>query len=463
MTLRISLDTSAPRCEEIPLTDDTPLAPDPRKWRTIAPRRRSRPVPPRRSRLLAVLTTVGLLLSGFAAADGETGSPPAANWVGTWASVPTATPAVSTPALNNETIRQVIHTSVAGSEVRLRLTNEFGSQALRIGEVHVARRAGATGTNIVPATDRAVTFSGTRSPIIPAGAPLLSDPVRLAVPARTDLVVSIYVPDPTPVTTLHAFANTGNVVAAGNVTDDTTVTGRTVGQWYFLSTVSVRADRGSAAVIALGDSITNGSAAEADTNHRWPDLLANRLRDTGMLNLGVAGNRLLHDPNPPPGSNAETFAKFFGEAALRRFDRDVAAQPGARYVIVLLGVNDLGHPGTVAPPSETVTAEEIIAAHRQLITRAHAEGLQIFGATILPFKDDTLGFYNEVNEAKRQTINHWIRTSGDYDGVIDFDRAMQDPADPLRLNPIYDSGDHLHPNGAGMAAMAAAVPLRLFR
>jgi lysophospholipase L1-like esterase len=409
-----------------------------------------------------VLTSAAFVLSGFASADGETGAPPPANWVGTWADVPTATPAISTPALNNETIRQVIHTSVAGDEVRLRLTNEFGSQALRIGEVHVARRAGATGTNIDPATDRAVTFGGMRSPTIPAGAPLISDPVRLRAPARSDLVVSIYVPDPTQVTTLHAFANSGNVVAAGNVTDDTAVTGRTVGQWYFLSEVSVRADRGVGAVIALGDSITNGSTAEADTNRRWPDVLANRLRDTGVLNLGVAGNRLLHDPNPPAGSAAESFAVFFGQSALRRFDRDVAAQPGARYVIVLLGVNDLGHPGTVAPPSETVTAEEIIAAHSQLITRAHAEGLTIYGATILPFKDDTLGFYSPENEAKRQAVNQWIRGSGAYDGVIDFDKATRDPADPLRLNPAYDSGDHLHPNEAGAAAMAAAVPLRLF-
>jgi lysophospholipase L1-like esterase len=182
-----------------------------------------------------------------------------------------------------------------------------------------------------------------------------------------------------------------------------------------------------------------------------------------MLNLGVAGNRLLHDPNPPQGSNAENFALFFGQSALRRFDRDVAAQPGARYVIVLLGVNDLGHPGTVAPPAETVTAEEIINAHRQLITRAHAEGLTIYGATILPFKDDTLGFYTPENEAKRQAVNRWIRTSGEYDAVIDFDKATRDPADPLRLRPEYDSGDHLHPNPAGMAAMAAAIPLHLFR
>jgi lysophospholipase L1-like esterase len=417
----------------------------------------------RGTRVLAVLTGAAILLSGVAAADGETGAPPRANWVGTWASVPTATPATATPALRDETIRQVVHTSVAGSELRLRLTNEFGDQPLRIGEVRVARRAGATGTDIVPATDRAVTFSGVRSPTVPAGAPLLSDPVRLAVPARTDLVVSIYVPGPTRVTTLHAFANTDNVVAAGNVADDAAVSGRAVGQWYFLSAVSVRADRGSGAVVAFGDSITNGSAAEADTDQRWPDLLARRLRDTGMLNLGVAGNRLLHDPNPPAGSDAENFAMFFGDAALSRFDRDVLAQPGARHVIVLLGVNDLGQPGTVAPESEAVTAAEVIAAHRQLITRAHTEGLRIFGGTILPFKGDTLGFHSPENEAKRQAVNRWIRASGEYDGVIDFDRAVRDPADPLRLDPRYDSGDHLHPNSAGMAAMAAAVPLHLFR
>jgi lysophospholipase L1-like esterase len=171
---------------------------------------------------------------------------------------------------------------------------------------------------------------------------------------------------------------------------------------------------------------------------------------------------VLHDPNPPAGSDAVSFANYFGHSGLRRFDRDVLAQPGARYVIVLLGVNDLGHPGTVAPPSEVVTADDLIYGHRQFIARAHEAGLVAIGGTILPFKDDTLGFYTPENERKRQELNRWIR-SGEYDGVIDFDRAMGDPADPLRLNPAYDSGDHLHPNDAGMAAMAAAVPLRLLR
>jgi lysophospholipase L1-like esterase len=268
------------------------------------------------------------------------------------------------------------------------------------------------------------------------------------------------------VTTLAAFSFQDNVIAAGDVTSARTVTATaTVQQDLFLSGVAVR--KRGASVVTLGDSITNGANTVANLNHRWPDLFAARLRqahlDLGVANLGVSGNRLLHDPNPPAGSDAETFANFFGVSALRRFDRDVLAQPGRRFLVVLLGVNDLGHPGTVAPLDEVVTADDLIAGHRQLIARAHQGGVAAFGGTILPFKDDTLGFYSPANERKRQQLNHWIRTGGEYDGVIDFDRAMGDPADPIRLNPALDSGDHLHPNDAGMAVMASAVSLKLFR
>ncbi|MFE4211663.1 SGNH/GDSL hydrolase family protein [Streptomyces sp. NPDC056844] len=183
----------------------------------------------------------------------------------------------------------------------------------------------------------------------------------------------------------------------------------------------------------------------------------------GVLNEGVSGNRLLHDPNPPAGSDAEGFAAYFGQSALRRFDRDVASQPGARHLIVLLGLNELGHPGTVAPVSERVTAADLIEAHRQLIVRAHDRGLKAYGGTVLTFKGDTLGFYTPENEAARQALNHWIRTGGEYDAVIDFDRALRDPSDPQRLLARYDSGDHLHPDDAGAEAMARAVPLRLLR
>ncbi len=220
-------------------------------------------------------------------------------------------------------------------------------------------------------------------------------------------------------------------------------------------------------MVALGDSITNGFETTVGANRRWPDRLAERLSargpsELGVLNLGVAGNRLLHDPNPPAGSRAEGYAAFFGQSALRRFDRDVLAQPGVEHVVVLLGVNDLGHPGTSAPLSETVPAEDIIAAHRQLIARAHLAGLRIYGGTITPFGGDTLGFYNATTAAARQVVNRWIRTSAEYDAVVDFDAALRDPADPERMLPSYDSGDHLHPNDAGMQALAAAVPLRLF-
>lgn len=388
-------------------------------------------------------------------------------WVGTWAAPPTTIPPNPPTVLENQTVRHVVHTSIGGDELQIRLTNEFGATALRIGEVRVALRAGSgAGTDTVPGTDRRVTFGGRGAVTVPAGAPCVSDPVRLRVPAGADLTVSIFLPERTEATTLFAFAFQENAIAAGNVTAARRITATsTVTSVHFLSGVSVRS-RGSA-VVTLGDSITNGANTENNANHRWPDLFAARLHAArlprGVVNVGIAGNRLLHDPNPPAGSDAVGYAALFGQSALRRFDRDVLAQPGARYLVVLLGVNDLGHPGTAAPATEQVSALDIIWGYRQLIARAHQAGLRAYGATILPFKGDTLGFYSDEKERKRSAVNDWIRHGGEYDGVIDFDAATRDPADPLRLLPAYDSGDHLHPNDAGMAAMAEAVPLRLFR
>jgi lysophospholipase L1-like esterase len=388
-------------------------------------------------------------------------------WVASWAAAPTTIPPTPPLVLTGQTVRHVVHLSAGGDELRIRVTNEFGTTPLRIGAVRVALRSGTgASTAIVPGTDRRVTFGNRAEVIVPAGAPLLSDPVRLRAAPGADLAISLFLPARTPVTTLAAFAFQDNVIADGDVTAARTVTPvQTIGQYLFLSGVSVR-DSGSA-IVTLGDSITNGANTQNNLNHRWPDLLAARLRaaglERGVANVGISGNRLLHDPNPAPGSDAETFADYFGHSGLRRFDRDVVAQPGARYLIVLLGVNDLGHPGTVAPASEVVTADDLITGHRQLIARAHAAGMAAIGATVLPFKGDTLGFYSEANERKRDVLNRWIRAGGEYDGVIDFDRAMGDPADRLRLNPVYDSGDGLHPNDAGMAAMADAVPLRLFK
>jgi len=290
------------------------------------------------------------------------------------------------------------------------------------------------------------------------------------VRSGADLMVSLYLPRPTRATTTHAFAFQDNVVAAGNVTGSRTVTPTaTFGQWWFLSGVSVAAPARDGAVVALGDSITDGANTTPNTNSRWPDVLARRLQATpglrglGVLNEGISGNRLLHDPNPLPGSGADAFAAQFGESALRRFDRDVSSQPGARYVIVLLGVNDLGHPGTIAPESERVTPADLIAGYQQVIHRAHQQGMLVFGGTITPFANDTFGFDTPANRAARLVVNRWIRTSGAYDGVVDFDAALRDPADPERIRPEFDSGDHLHPNDAGAAALANAVPLRLFR
>jgi lysophospholipase L1-like esterase len=422
------------------------------------------------------LMLAGALAAGVAHAAGPADRPAAAHsartsWVGSWGSVPTTVPPASTTAFDNQTIRQTVHLSIGGSVLQVRFSNEFGSTPLVIGEAHVGLAAGGEPSrSVAPGTDRRLTFAGHKSATVPAGAPLLSDPARLAVPAGADLVVSLYLPQPTKASTTHAFAFQDNVVAAGNVTGSRTVTPTaTFQQWWFLSGVSVAAPARDGAVVALGDSITDGANTTPNRNARWPDVLARRLqaspdlRGLGVLNEGISGNRLLHDPNPLPGSGADAFAAQFGESALRRFDRDVGSQPGGRYVIVLLGVNDLGHPGTIAPESERVTPADLIAGYRQVIARAHQQGMRVFGGTITPFANDTFGFDTPANRAARLVVNRWIRTSGGYDGVIDFDAALRDPTDPERIRPEFDSGDHLHPNDAGAAALANAVPLRLFR
>ncbi|PGH49442.1 SGNH/GDSL hydrolase family protein [Streptomyces sp. Ru87] len=433
----------------------------------------------RRGFLVSAIAGALLLTTGYEA-PADTGRPGTARsgdgraWVGTWSAAMTTVPESDDTAFEDQTLRQIVRTGIGGDTLRVRLSNEFGEQPLVIGEARVARQSeDGPGSRIEPRTDRKLTFGGRSSVTVPAGAPLLSDPVDLRLPEAADLVVSIHLPERTPATTVNAFAAQTNYVADGNVTGRTDLAdATTTDRWNFLSGVSVRTSDRSSAVVALGDSITAGTAPDA--NNRWSDHLARRLAesrsggrhgsgDRGVLNKGISGNRLLFDPNPPAGHEAEAYAALFGESALRRFDRDVLAQPGARHVVVLLGVNDLGHPGTSAPESERVSARDVITGHQQLIARAHERGLKIYGGTITPFKHDTLGFHSPENEAARQAVNHWIRTSGAYDGVVDFDKALRDPEDPERLRPAYDSGDHLHPNDAGNKAMAEAIPLRFFR
>jgi lysophospholipase L1-like esterase len=295
---------------------------------------------------------------------------------------------------------------------------------------------------------------------------VLSDPVDLAVPAQSDLAVSLHLPGETQATTVHGNAfQTSYVSEPGNFTAAAAFPARgKITSWPFLTEVDVKA-AGAVAIVALGDSITDGSNTTVDTNRRWPDVLARRLQASqdgalapprfGIVNRGIGGNRLLRDPGEWPP---------FGRAVLARFDRDVLATAGVRHVVLLIGINDIGHPGTGAmPAAEGPTAQDLIAGYRQVIARARTHGIAIHGATLTPFEGTVFpGYYTVPKEAVRQAVNKWMRESGEFDSVIDFDRALRDPAQPARLLPGYDSGDHLHPNDAGMAALAGAIPLESF-
>jgi lysophospholipase L1-like esterase len=389
------------------------------------------------------------------------------HWVGTWGAGPGGPPLpANTQTFTDQTVRLIVHTSVGGNRVRIRLSNELGSTPLRIGAAHIALRAG--GADIQAGTDRPLTFSGNTSITIPPGAPVLSDPVDLNVPALSDLAISLYLPGTVGATTIHGTASQTNYVSLpGDFTGAATLpTQRTILSWPFLTEVDVDGGQaaGGAAIVTLGDSITDGTRSTPDTNNRWPDWLARRLQTVrdpataaavqgintrlGVVNRGISGNRLIS--NPPEGSLA-------GRNALERFDRDVLATAGVRYMTVMLGINDIGN----SPNATPIAAEELIAGYRQLIARAHVKGIAAYGATLTPFEG--AGYYSPEKEVVRQAVNNWIRSSDEFDGVIDFDRVTRDPAHPTRFLPAYDSGDHLHPNDLGYQAMGNAVPLELFR
>jgi lysophospholipase L1-like esterase len=386
----------------------------------------------------------------------------AEHWVGTWGAGPGGPPLpANTQTFTDQTVRLIVHTSIGGNRVRIRLSNELGSTPLRIGAARIALRAG--GADIQAATDRAFTFSGNASITIPPGAPALSDPVDLNVPALSDLAISLYIPGPAGATTIHGTASQTNYVSLpGNFTAAPSLpTLRTILSWPFLTEVDVEGGQaaGGAAIVTLGDSITDGTRSTPDTNKRWPDWLARRLQTVrdpvqgvnsrlGVVNRGISGNRLLS--NPPEGSLA-------GRNILERFDRDVLATAGVRYMTLMIGINDIGN----SPDATPIPAEELIAGYRQVIARAHAKGIAVFGATLTPFEG--AGYYSPEKEMVRQAVNNWIRSSDEFDAVIDFDRVTRDPAHPARFLPAYDSGDHLHPNDLGYEAMGNAVPLELFR
>lgn len=380
-------------------------------------------------------------------------------WVGTWTTSPQAPePLIDAPfSFDNQTIRQVVHTSVAGRKARVRLSNEYGSTPLVIGAASLALHAG--GAAIVAGSDMPLTFSGRRSITIAPGSPALSDPIDFDVPALGNVVISIHLPKPTSVTTLHRRAiATSYVSTPGDYTEAAVMpTATTRASWFFLSGLSVEAmSKRSAAIVAFGDSLSDGFASTLDANRRYPNVLAERLqahprtRHIAVLNHGIGGNRTLFD--------------FIGSSAQARLDRDVLNAPGAQWVILLAGINNIGLPGAFGLAGQVVTADDIIAGHRQIIERVRERGLKIYGATLLPFEGAAqAGYFTPEGEAKRQAVNHWIRTSGAFDAVIDFDRVIRDPAQPSRILSAYDSGDHLHPNDAGYRAMAASIDLRLFR
>lgn len=353
--------------------------------------------------------------------------------------------------ISNQTIRQIVRVSVGGDRLRVVLSNAFGTAPIEIGAAHVALRD--RDSAIEPSSVKPVTFGGHAAGKILPGATIVSDAIDLSVPAISDLVVDLYLPGelgtgPSPVTTHNGASQTNYLSATGNHSGQSTMTvERTTGAWFLLARVEVAAPAGAGALVAFGDSITDGARSTADMNSRWPDYLARRLAARrgsamGVLNAGISGNQVLGD-----GA---------GVSALARFDRDVLMQTGVTHVIIMEGINDIG----IARANPTPSAADLIAGHKQLIERARARGLKVYGATLTPFEG--AAYYTAEGEAKRQALNQWIRTSGAYDGVIDFDEVTRDPAAPTRFLPAYDSGDHLHPGDAGYKAMGEAIDLRLF-
>ena len=401
-------------------------------------------------RLPLMICVLALMASQAQAAGGR--------WIGSWGAspappmaAPANNPARGTPTFNNQTVVQVVRLSAGGQRLRLRLSNEYGTHPLAVGAVRVAL-VGDDGSAIA-GSERAVSFSGAASAVLPPGAPLVSDPVALPTRALARLRVSLFLPQDSNGCTCHMSGSETTQVLPGDAT------GQPIGKLAgpatyraFLTEVDVEAGSAAPVIVAFGDSITDGYQTTNGANRRWPDRLAERLtekapgRPVGVVNAGIGGNRVMSDG----------VIAIFGQAALSRFDRDVLSVPGATHVVVLEGVNDLGASKT-APP----TAETLIAGYRQLIERGHAHGLKMIGATILPYGG--AGYYGAPGEVERQKINAWIRTGHAFDGVIDFDAAIRDPAKPERMRADLQSGDWLHPNDAGYRVMGDAVDLALFR
>ena len=375
------------------------------------------------------------------------------HWVGTWAAAPVA---ASNPegkiVAGDTTLREIVRISVGGPMVRIVLSNEFGSDPLTVGAAHIAVSEGGGGITLSSAS--ALTFDGRPSITIPAGAMVVSDPAAMKVATGSDLAVSLYIPEQKiDVVSQHGFADqtsyqvVGNAVGAAKLED-----AKEIFSWPFLKGIDVKIENKGASIVTFGDSITDGALSTRNANARWPDVLARRLAGEkktamlGVLNEGIGGNRVLHDTTGP--------------SALARFDRDVIAQAGVQYVILMEGINDIGHAQDPVQPYDVVSTEELIGGLAQLAERAHLHGIKVIGATLTPYVGAK--YQSEGGEAMREAVNQWIRTTNRLDGVVDFDKATQDPANPKAYLPANDSGDHLHPKDAGYKAMGEAIDLKLF-
>ena len=409
-----------------------------------------------RGAVAALVLGLVVLSQPPAAAQGGGGG---ARWVTTWHTA--VVPRAPLPAqqgqgqpplnFNNQTLRQIVHVSVGGDRIRVVLSNAFGTEPLAVGAAAVALRQ--KDAAIVAGSSRPVTFDGRPAVSIPPGAVMVSDPVAMPLPNLADVVLDLHIPGNTaagtsPLTTHGNARQTSYVATTGNHVGVAELPVASMTQsWFFLTRVEVTTTTPAGVIAGLGDSITEGNGSTPDTNGRWPDVLARRLMARagptfGIANGGIGGNRVLSGGTPN---------------ALARFDRDVIAQPGVSHVVFAEGINDIR---ITAQNPNSIPLADLIAGHKQIIERAHAHGLTIYGGTLVPY-EGTQGWTKDTEDA-RQALNTWIRTSKAYDAVIDFDAVVRDPAQPSRILPAFDSGDHLHPNNAGYEAMANAIDLALF-
>jgi len=418
-------------------------------WR----RRRGRSFP---SRALAAAMFVALAISIVGWGSPLSAAP--SRWGGSWAASPQ--PPLPGPPIRYEgrTLRLIVHTSIGGRRARVQISNRFGDAPLSLGAVHVATRT--SGAEVDPSTDRALTFNGRTDVTIAPHAAMTSDPVSLDVAPRSDLAISIFFPTPALVRTIHILARqTSYVSSPGNHAGSAAFpVAQRIHSWPFLTRVDVQGDA-AAAIVLFGDSLVDGDGSTTDRNARWTDDLAARLQSAGLaigvLNAGLIGNRLLRGS---PAAASPEVGEAFGPAALARVGSDALDLPGVRWMVVRIGTNDLAAPGALAPASESVDAQDIIAGLTALVARARRRHVHVIGTTIPPFEGAAIvpGMYSPQKEQVRQSVNAWLRTHSLFERIIDLDEMLRDPDHPSRLKPALDSGDHIHPNDAGYALMAAA-------